>query len=47
MDPEKYLKSKPPPSTKTDSKLPVELRYMNRIKEDDLKNCENLIVVVI
>ena len=34
VDPEKYLKSKPPPSAKTDSKLPVELRYINNIKRN-------------
>ena len=27
IDPEKYLKSKPPPSTENDSKLPIKLRY--------------------
>ena len=27
IDPEKYLKSKPPPSTQTNSKLPISLRY--------------------
>ena len=27
IDPEKYLKSKPPPSAETESKLPVVLRY--------------------
>ena len=26
VDPEKYLKSKPPPSTEIDSKLPVQIR---------------------
>ena len=33
VDPEKYLKSKPPPSTETDSKLPIVLRFVETYKK--------------
>ena len=31
IDPEKYLKSKPPPSIEENSKLPISLRYNDKI----------------
>ena len=35
VDPEKYLKSKPPPSTETDSKLPIVLRFVETYKKNE------------